>query len=144
MRQHRATILSIAAVLGLALALAAIPAVQDKSAVRVHPETTIRIDVDELANDIERAFEALDSIDGLRVRVRGPRKFSLDVDIRGLKAMVNDLARLGDRLEHRYGSRHKDSRHQEHRRLTADERRQLRRALRRLRALDIDVDIDFD
>jgi|GEM_PF-6280312 hypothetical protein len=144
MKHHKVAIFSILALLGLALALAAIPATQVKPATRHRTETSIRVDVDDLVRDIERAFEALDSIDGLNVRIRGPRRFSLDVDLRGLRAMVRDLARLGDRLDRRYGSCDKDSRRAQHRRLTADEKRQLRRALRKLRTLDIDVDIDFD
>jgi hypothetical protein len=142
MKSLRIIIFSVLAVLGLGLALAAIPPAQDKPAARSRPKASIRIDIDDLVRDIERAFEALDSIDGLRVRIRGPRRFSLDVDVRGLVELANDLANLGDRLERHYGGHDRDSGRGARRRLTADERRQLRHALRKLRALDIDIDLN--
>jgi hypothetical protein len=131
--KHRRLIAAAAAcavVLGLAAALGL---AQDKAGARPEKKTLVRTDADKLERDLERALIQIDTLRGLKVRVRGPKDFKLDVDLSGLGGLLRDLERWDERVD-----RH------EHRRLTAADKRKLRRALKRLEDLDIDLDLDFD
>ncbi len=130
---HRRIIAAAAAcavVFGLA---AATGLAQDKTGARNETKVVVRTNADKLERALERALIQIDTLRGLRVRVRGPKDFKLDVDLSGLGGLLHDLERWGERVDRR-----------EHRRLTAADKRKLRRALKRLEELDIDLDLDFD
>ncbi len=146
MNNRKTAVVSILAVLGLSLALAAGPA-QDKARDKARTcreakpaKTVVHCDEDSLSRGIEQALRCLDALEGLNVRIRGPKTFRLDLNLSGLETMVRELSEWGRKMERRYG---RDD-WNEHRRLTRDEKRELRKALRALRDLDIDIDIDFD
>jgi inhibitor of KinA sporulation pathway (predicted exonuclease) len=117
-------VFGLAAVLGLA---------QDKPGTRREVKSVVRMDADKLEQELDRVLIQLDTLRGLKVRVRGPKDFKLDVDLSGLGGLLHDIERWGEHFDRN-----------EHRRLTNAEKRKLRRALKRLEDLDIDLDFDFD
>lgn len=129
-RKIIAAAVAVAVVLGLGAALGL---AQDKSEARREAKVSLKKDMAKMERDIERALIQIDSLRGLKVRIRGPRDFKLDVDIKGLGCLLSDLERWGESFD-----RH------DHRRLTEAQKRKLRRALKRLEDLEIDLDLDFD
>ena len=132
--KHRKTVaaMAMAATLALGLAYTAVQA-QDKPETRREVKISVKKDLAKMERDLERALGKLESIKGLRVKIRGPKDFRLDVDLSGLGAMLHDLGKLDLEFDH-----------DRHGRLTASEQRKLRRALKKLEDLDIDLDFDFD
>ncbi|MDD8027593.1 MAG: hypothetical protein PHI34_13915 [Acidobacteriota bacterium] len=121
-----------AAILIFGLAFTSVQA-QDRHDNRSRIKINLKQDMDRLERSIDEVLGKLELLSGLRVRVHGPKEFRLDVDIQGLGATLRDLERWGERCDR-----------EKHRRLTREERRELRRALAKLEDLDIDLDIDFD
>jgi hypothetical protein len=132
--KHRKAVaaIAVAAALSLGLAFTVVQA-QDKSDSRREVKISVKKDLAKMERDLERALGKLESIKGLRIKIRGPKDFRLDVDLRGLGAMLHDLGKLDQECDH-----------ERHGRLTASQQRKLRRALKKLEDLDIDLDFDFD
>lgn len=132
MNRKKAFIAPILAIIGFCMLMAAVYA-RDGSNDRREVKINVKKDTGNLSKDLECTLDKLEFLRGLKVRVRGPRDFRMDLDLSGLDAKLRNLERLGERFDHRTSAR-----------LTRSERRKLRRALRKLRDLDIDLDFDFD
>ncbi|MCX6560772.1 MAG: hypothetical protein NTZ26_09710 [Candidatus Aminicenantes bacterium] len=124
--------IAVAAALTLGLAFTVVQA-QDKDDSRREVKISVKKDLAKMERDLERAIEQIESVRGLRVKIRGPKNFRLDVNLSGLGSMLRGLEKLGREFD---GERHRP--------LTRSEKRQLRRALKKLEDLDIDLDFDID
>jgi hypothetical protein len=139
MRQRQAFIIAAVGILVLGLAFASGQG-QDKRAAPGH----IRIEIPAISLDLDKEdlkdLRRLESLTGMRIRVRGlddldnrdrPRTLRIDIDLKGLHDAGRELARLGERIGRRLT-----------RELGKIHSRELHEALKALKNIRFDIDID--
>jgi hypothetical protein len=142
MKRNQALIVAALAVLVLGLAFTAVQA-QEKSR---HRESRESFDLGWLAGcegfnlDDLKDLRKLEALKGLKIRISGLKdlenisrkdRVRVSIDIEGLHETLRDLGRLGERID-REISRHLEGLHS----------REFREAMRALKNLKIDIEID--